>query len=408
MQRSVIMVTAGEWPAARGLLVSQVLETAISLKSRGYDVSWVAAIPLLSYIKRVYLRTSDLNEIQKRCEIEGINFSYKIIPVTLGSPYSFWLRAFFHQRVASYIATKIRNKSGQIVLHARSYYAAEIGILVKNEIDSKKSIITSFDMRSLLPNEVVMGFGKLGIAFFGFFKVLEYRLLRKSDLVFLPLHNARTLIEMEAGINVRYVPIQGFDDNSNLDAFFNEKWVNKKIGYSGSIGQWHDPQLLLNVFHVLADYKPSLAMSYNPFFEGFEQKLYTQNQLKSYYDSLLALVIPGLKPSTNFYITSQMRINLFSSKASEALSRGVPLIVSAELNELATFVIKNGCGIVFDILDSKPVFREDIASLTKERWEELSINAAEAGKMFTRSFALNLYEKAWNEALSGGINNTEV
>lgn len=392
------MLTAGEWLSAKSLFVSQVLEPATLLISKGYTVQLYAAIPLLSYLKRKLLGQQDLIELINLCKELNIEFNYQIIPVTLGSPYSFWCRRFFHQKVARKLAKQIRNEEAY-VLHARSYYAAEIALFVKTHTQQQANTIVSFDLRSLLPNEVAIEFGCIGKALFGFFKELEYNLLKGANVSFVPLNYAQTYLQQETGTNILYAPIQGFDRASGWISSFDQRWEGKKIGYSGSLGVWNDVELLKAVFRSFDGYVPSLAVVPTNELAAYENKFYSQKELPSYYDSLLALVIPGLMEVEGYFLTAKMRCNFFSTKASEALSRGVPLIVNAELHELAEFVTKHECGLVFTRANNQLFFNEIISEITKEKWEKLAANAAEIGKTFTRSHVLTIYEQAWEKAL---------
>jgi len=406
MSFHVVFITAGEWPAQKGLLVSQVLETARALQAKGHTVSWLAAIPLLSRVKRWVLRDHDLQWLHAECQQAGIVFDHQIIPVTLGSPWSMPLRRWWHHRLARRALHRPVSGGGAAratVLHARSYDAAEIGLQLRRLMtihDNARVVTASFDMRSFLGPESPMGYGALGTAAYGFVKALEFELVRDSDVAFLPVNVGRRQYLEETGLAIQYAPIQGLEREPGWRVDFEARWAQRRIGYSGSVGQWHDPVLLRKIFDLLPQCRPQLASKMINAFAGLDCQLYPQSGLAAYYDGLLALVIPGLAQIEGYYRTLQMRCNLFSTKAAEALSRGVPLIVSSELQELADFVREHECGIVVDVRHGRPTLPPLPGLDSRELWERLSANAARVGGRFARQAVLEVYERAWEAALA--------
>lgn len=403
MNIHIVFITAGEWPAKKGLLVSQVLETARALQAKGYTVSWLAAIPLLSRLKRWVLRDQDLQWLQSECEKIGLIFDYKIIPVTLGSPWSMPMRNWWYDFLARYALSRPVCGSCETVLHARSYDAADIGLRLRRlmkEHDCSRPVVTSFDMRSFLGPESPMCHGVIGTAAYGFIKELEFNLVRDSDVTFLPLNFGRRQYLEETGLVINYAPIQGLYRVPNWKVDFNTRWSTHRIGYSGSVGQWHDPILLRQIFDLFPQCKPKLASKMIDVFAGLDCKLYMQCDLPEYYDSLLALVIPGLAHITGYYKTLQMRCNLFSTKAAEALSMGVPLIVSSELEELAGFVRENDCGIVVNLINGQPFLPDNLDIYSRDIWRRLTDNAVRVGAQFERKSVIEVYERAWENELT--------
>lgn len=405
MSFHIVFITAGEWPSQKGLLVSQVLETARALQAKGYVVSWLAAIPMLSRIKRWMLRDQDLQWLQAECQNSDIAFNYQIIPVALGAPWSMAARRRWHERVARRALRHLWEPVGPApgtILHARSYYAAEIAILLRElaaKQDSTRTVVTSFDMRSLLGPESPMVHGAIGTATYGFIKELEFALVRDSDAAFLPVDIARRQYQEETGLVIHYAPIQGLGREAGWQVDFDARWLARRIGYSGSIGQWNDPTLLMAMFNLFPGFVPQLAARKIDVFANIDCRLYSHSELPSYYDSLLALVIPGLPATANYFRTIKMRCNFFSTKAAEALSRGVPLVVSSELEELATFVRKHDCGIVVDLSSGSPVLPAGLDVGSRELWHRLTVNAASVGASFERQAVIGVYERAWRTAI---------
>lgn len=406
MNTHVVFITAGEWPAQKGLLVSQVLETARALQSRGYTVSWLAAIPLLSRFKRFVLRDHDLQWLQSECQRSDIVFESCIIPVTLGSPWSMLLRRWWHKRVAQYalrrpVCAEV-DGTRDIILHARSYDAAEIGICLRKmmrALNQSVQAACSFDMRSLLAPEVPMVHGIAGRLTYGFLKEFEFQLVRDSDVTFLPVDMARRHYYDETGLTIQHAPIQGLKREPSWKVDFERRWDERRLGYAGSIGRWNDPGLLVQMLNLFQDFKPDLATQSIDILSGMDCKLYKQSEMAGYYDRMLALVIPGLIWNDGYFGLLKMRCNFFSTKAAEALSRGVPLIVSSELAELAEFVRSHDCGIVLELRNGRPLLPAGLNVTSKDLWLRLTTNAASVGASFERQTVVGVYERAWQAAI---------
>lgn len=400
----VVLISSGEWPSVGSLLFSQLFETARILKQQGHSVRWFAAIPALSWLKRFLQRKSDLAMVRMQCKAAGIPFDSVVVPISLGAPHSLPIRSAALRFAARKLTRIVSGKRGPLVLHARSYDATEIAILTRDHASmTKRSTIASFDMRSWLPPEIPMGHGLLGRLAYGPWKEIEYRLLRNSDTRFLPLDRSRAQYEEETGISVAFAPIQGFDRPEGWSPDFEARWSTRRIGYAGSLGQWNDAHLLIDFFKVFKDFTPLLATHRTPELEAFECHFYGIDKLPEYYDALTAMVIPGLRTSHGYFDTIKMRANFFSTKAAEALSRGVPLIVSNQLAELAAFVRKHDCGVVVDLNAETglPLHTGNIpADDDKARWKELSDNAARVGATFTRESVMAIYLNEWQHALS--------
>jgi hypothetical protein len=160
------------------------------------------------------------------------------------------------------------------------------------------------------------------------------------------------------------------------------------------------------MFDLFPEFEPRLACIPVNIFAGMDCKLYKQFELSAYYDSLLALVIPGLPTVNGYFRTLKFRCNFFSTKAAEALSRGVPLVVSSELAELAQFVRIHDCGLVVELQDGKPHLPQGVEIHSREMWQRLTTNAARVGATFDRNAVIDVYERAWQAAIdrrvSGG------
>lgn len=391
----IVFVTALEVPSLTSLHASQVLAPAVLLAKRGFRVTWIAVIPFKVTTDFFEIR-KNLRKICEECAYNEIVFMSFYAPLLSLS----WLATFFlRNTLLPNVAKKIYSAvtwGNHNILHSRSYIATELALKLQSLIghDSAK---VSFDMRSILPEEVPLASrGKQGIMAFGFLKQWEFELLKKSDVSLLPLHFARDRIYAETGISVQYVPVQGFDRGPDWRVDFEKRWHNARLGYAGSIGPWHSPGILLQLFRDLPWITPVLAMKSHPLFAQYDCREYANSAMPEYYDSLLALVILGTSDPDNYFVNFKIRCNFFSTKASEALSRGVPLIVSSKLFELANFVKANRCGFIYDPESGQFVFPKNDAILDKEVWQEVTHNAVAAGEQFLRTNVVNEYLSRWN------------
>jgi len=390
----VVYITALEMPSLTSLHASQVLAPASLLARRGYRVTWVAVIPF-KVTTNIFEFRSNVRQMRSECAQNGIDFVSFCAPLlSVSWLATFFLRDIFLPSVSRKIFPSVKwgNKN---ILHSRSYVATELALHLRDLLGHDRAKV-SFDMRSILPEEVPLASRrKTGIMAFGFLKQWEFDLLKKSDISMLPLHYARERIYNETGVSVQYMPVQGFDREPGWQADFEKRWKHSRLGYAGSIGSWHSPDILLQIFRSLPWANPSLAMKWHPLFAHYDCREYANSAMPEYYDGLLGLVIPGRQSSNDYFMSFQMRCNLFSTKASEALSRGVPLIVSSKLFGLASFVRNNKCGFIYDPDLNRFDFPDSGSVTDKDTWEELTRNAVAVGEQFERSRIVNGYLDFW-------------
>lgn len=393
----LVFVTAGELPLTTSLHASQVIEPAISMIRQGHSVEWFAAVPFLSYWKDAMLGGAKLRAVKQRCDELDIRFDYVVSPLSIAGTFSFLFRRPVLRHAAARIASRLAERTARpTVFHARSYYAAHLACEIRTITQADGNWRVSFDMRSVLPEEFPLTQGWVGRACFGFAKQWEHELLGKCDVAFLPLDYARERYARESGFQVVHAPIQGFDRPVGWSPDFARRWQARRIGYAGSIAAWHDPDLLREMLALVPGGHATLAMPAHPQLQGLECREYKHAEMAGFYDGLLALVVPGRKDSADYFVSFKMRCNFFSTKAAEALSLGVPLIVSSHLVELADFVRKHDCGAIYDP-DLHQIVHPPGDWLTDEaQWSRLSENAKVVGEMFTRASVMELYRRNWS------------
>lgn len=404
-QFDVAFVMAGDTPQASGVYATQLLDPARHLAAQGHRVTFLCAIPLLSYLKDIVMRLGRISTFTRLCVEAGIGFEYVVVPLGTMSPTSFIFRKPLLALAARTLSRKFLSaqppESGRpVVLQARSYYGTHLALNIKAEISCRIKALVSFDMRSLFPEEFPLTMGPFGTLLYGFAKQWEYLLLKDADVSFLPLEYARQNILVETGIDVEFAPIQGFDRETGWEADFEGRWRDHRIGFAGSLLPWHDPGLLKEIITGIPGARGTLATKPLPELSGFEVSVLPVGAMKQYYDSLLAMVVPGQLVMGEWFVRKKMRCNAFSTKASEALTRGVPLIVSAEMVEIADFVRKHDCGAIYDPVTHRFCFPEGDWLSDKAAWESMTRNAVKAGEMFMRSNVMDVYLNTWKRALN--------
>ena len=84
--------------------------------------------------------------------------------------------------------------------------------------------------------------------------------------------------------------------------------------------------------------------------------------MQEFYADAAYAVVPGfMAAGYNFDYFERYKLsnNYFSTKAAEALSAGVPLLVNVELTDLVRYARDKHCGIAFEIRNGKPIFEVD-------------------------------------------------
>lgn len=392
---ALVFVTTGEMPSLSSLHVSQVLEPAAVMAAEGHDVTWLAAIPFASWLKDTMFRGRRVALAREACQQRGVGFEQLVVPLSIGGALSFLCRGPVLRWAASRLRRHFRLRMGKpTVFHCRSYYAAHLAADLK-KLSGEDQWRVSFDMRSILPEEFPLTLGWLGTVCYGFAKRWEHALLHRCDASFLPLEFGRIKALRESGVEIDHAPIQGFDRSPDWAVDFEQRWTDRRIGYAGSIADWHDPDLLRAMLNSLPDARPHLATTPDSRLAGLECEQIAHQRMPAFYSRLLALVIPGRTDVEDYFVSFKLRCNFFSTKAAEALSSGVPIIVSSHLAELVEFVREHECGAVFDATLGELIYPDPSSIALRSTWERLTANAVVAGASFQRSRVLAIYRDRW-------------
>ena len=400
----VVYVMAGEMLKDSGLQASQFLAPALQRRRRGQAVGVIAVLPLLSFLRDRLTRRGAFRAIQTLCSDEGIGLFWVTAPLTLGRPLSFllhrpWLglAAFLLERQVT--AALQEHKGAAMIFHCRSYLAMALALRLKRRIRRTVHACLSFDMRSSLPMEFPLAAPVIGRLAYGAAMEWEMSLVAQADAAFLPLHVYREHFLATTGLQIHYAPIAGFAREPAFTVDLDRRWQQRKLGFAGTFAAWNDRRVLEQILEALPSMRASLAMASGAGVPGVEAKCYRYDEMPAYYDELLALIIPGRSDLGNYFVRAKMRENFFSTKASEALSRGVPLIVSSALEELASFVRANDCGLVYDPGAKTFTFPADVNCDNRALWERLTRNALRVGESFTPEAVNDCYEAVWRATL---------
>lgn len=400
----VTLLTAGEYPAINSLHASQVLPFGSYLHQIGVNVQWVAFLPLETRLKDIVSGGNKLSKMNRLITEKGVIFHTIIFPITLTRIHSYIFRDRLVRRAGRQLARLLLKQADNTeshIVHCRSYFATAIALEAKKEL---KDIRISFDMRSLLPPEIPLMFPWVGNYLYGNLKRWESKLLKLSNFSFLPCQRGIRLLELEGTPRLpAYIPISGFEeihDNPMLSNIVQ----NAVIGYVGGFGPWHSAALLQKVFDELALNLTNcsfevLTSSTANFKETVHVRTVPNHKVKEIIKNMLAIVVPGPEYLSNHFSSIQLSANLFSTKAAEALSLGVPIVVNTEIKELAEYVRTHGCGLIFSMEKDKIQF-EGIRSDQLSRvdlWNSLREAALRCAPKFRRSTIFEQYLKVWRE-----------
>lgn len=400
----IAQVTVGEYPNLKSVPGSQVLANAIALKELGYDVIWIAAIPWTSLLIERLMGMDSIRQASIACAKAGIHFQVFGTFISLMRPHSFLVRNIELNRLTKKILPYLTEVNEATVLNCRSYYAADLGIRLRR-MRQQICTIVSFDMRSTFPEEMPLTMNNLGKLLYAYAKEWECQLLKYADAVFLPVNCSRGQILQETGVSVHYAPLAGFDRKERASvAAFDDKWLKPRIAYVGSVGVWNESSRIAQMFSSFPKWEKCIVSMNDASGSLPDIKRFSLDyrEMPEFYSGIIALVIPVDGAKDSYFWSRKYRLNFFSTKAAEALSMGVPLIVDARLFELADFVRQHKCGLVYDSDSGRFDEYDQHSSIDDDRslWRELTANAVAISDRFSRDAVLEGYLDVWNELKS--------
>lgn len=411
----VVLLSVGSYVKTSDLVYSQMLKLGDAIGETGnYTIKSFVFLPIASCIKRSRNVLYDVKEIKSRTEHE-VNFGLTLI--RWSGALSFFLRELFikfHVYRLERAIFKDLSENTPIILHCRNYYSAFVAIRVKGR--QSRSIKVVFDTRGLMPFEVPY-ISKIGSLLFGPFHRWEHELIKSSDVVLVQAKKSKEYLELVHGKepNITFLPISGFPlkrRHKKLEHRLKTAWKKKQFLYVGSLGHWNNIEKLFTAFSMIAarfDEEVEFLVATTepisfpneklPFKIKFTSVPY--DEVHQLYNDSLALIIAG-SAGDDFFSQSNMRLNYFSTKAVEALSLGVPLVVNDDLTELAEFVDSNQCGFKFSHFDKYENSLTDLSIKIdqKHEWELVSRNADKLGSQFLAENVHMAYAHLWEKLIA--------
>jgi glycosyltransferase involved in cell wall biosynthesis len=413
-QVQVVLLSVGSYAKTSDLVYSQMLKLGDFVEDENeFFVKSFIYLPISSCIKRFRQVLSDRKEIKSNTNHE-VHFG--LTPIRWAGAFSFFFRNFFTRLTVSHLEKvlfKDLDENIPVIFNCRNYYSVFVALQLKAR--QTRTIRVVFDTRGLMPFEVPF-ISRLGSLLYGPFHRWEHELIIASDVVLVQAQKSKEYLELVHGdeSNIKYLPISGFSKilrQENLDSRFNSAWNKKQFLYVGSLGHWNDFETLLKSFSLIAsafdeEIEFLVAATEQNFFSKTNLPFKINFTSVSYdsihhlYNESLALIVGG-STGDDFFSQANMRLNYFSTKAVEALSLGVPLLVNDDLTELAAFVGLNNCGYTFSIEDKAKNDKSDLwkVSQDKQAWELISKNAAKTGDQFLKESVHSDYSKVWRELI---------
>ena len=401
-----MFLSVGEYVTPDNLVYSQQIQVANSVVDTGrFDgVDVIIALPRLAVLKRARTHKKNIHQVLSMSRVPVHVFQSW---VHSGLWLSFMLKKQALEGLASEIVSQLIWSPGdRVIIHARSYYAAQLALLLKEKCP-ESDIKVVFDMRSLWVPEFPLNSSLVGTAMVGFLRRWEHHLITRSDLTLITTLAGLNYLSLEGGyVNLQHIPLMGFAQSKILaerdfEAIVRRRWENKKVAYVGAISRWHPLSNVLLVMESLQKRMPIqaiAAVNHAAVIPGISVENHPHNEMVTFYSELLASIVPGMASTDDSFELLQMRINLFSTKAVESLSLGVPIIVTSQLAELSSFVKDHQCGIILgrgknSIYETEFPSGFDFNSF--DSWLQLSKNALKAGQLFSRENVVKTYLRYW-------------
>ena len=405
---TLIFLTAGEMPANNNIISSQVLKLSDYFydKKLFEEIKYIGFVPVTTWLKAKLNKRLDFSFIEKK------PYSTKLYTTffKIGGIIEYLCKNVSIKRDINKITKQFnKNDKETIIFHCRSYYATFIAIKLKDKLQNRRIKIV-FDMRSLLPPEFPLTMGKIGRYFYGDGKKWEFYLLNNSDAALMTTNKAINLLKIEnPSANIKYIPITGLNNIIiNYKEVFEERWNEKRISYIGSISPWHPIDSIERTFDFFEKYIDNTTFEIITNSKKVKTHIIVKNiahnNIESYYNNLLALIIPGISTINDYFQRLKLSVNFFSTKAAEAISKGVPLIVNEDISELAEFVSNNKCGIVFRFKNGIELLNckyDDLNS--KSFWEQLSANMFTVSKNYAFTAVADSYINIYSSILTEEI-----
>lgn len=399
----VLFLTAAEIPALTNVLTSQVMEVLVQLNERGVHAEWVSVLPVQTLSRR-HRTSGTLDAVERRCHELGLRWTKCYFGSSLFDSRMLPMRHLYARVASRLILAQLRRRDlrRRLVINARSYYAAAVGVELVTALRRRgHEVVLGFDMRGLLSLSYPASARGNKFSAYGTMKAWEAELASESDVIFNNRSAALDIFEREYGLQVVHLPVSGFSESRLDRADLDSRWAEKKVAFVGAItSKFHDSETLTRLLrHLeLSGFRPVVATAND--LQDFKYPAFRIDhaEMPEFYSGCLAIVLPGRDTPADFFDRLALRIYSAPTKVSEALSSGVPIIVSSSFGEIANFVRHHGCGLVYDMLTDRIEVPDGTSIGDPELWRRLSDGARQVGTEFTREHVIDIYLESWNQA----------
>lgn len=284
----------------------------------------------------------------------------------------------------------IARRARVTIIHARSYIAALIGLLIKRLTGAT----FVFDMRGFWADERVDGgFWRRESWFYRVAKYLEKRLLLGADGIVSLTHRGLTAVGEFPYMKGQSKPTVVIPTCVDLRLFRLDGTRNARrltglegrfvVGYLGSLGTWYLFDEIVDFFFLVKSYRPETFLSLvvnadgNWVRERLKARCVTSGECRV--DFLRREEVPQrlstFDVSLLFYKAGWSRKATCPTKLGESLACGVPVVATAGIGDVDEFVTKYRVGVIL---------RETTPSAYEEAWRELGELLAEGPKLRAR------------------------
>lgn len=397
----VILLTAAEVPRVTNVATSQVLEIAAQLSANGIRCGWFSVMPFQSLLG-ASRREGAIKLLAERCRQAGLEWQRTYFGSLLFDSRMLPFRKLYGWLCARLLLPGLR-KFGlgpNIVINARSYYAAETALQLKVLLAALgHRVVVCYDMRGLLSLTYPASARGNKFKVYGVVKAWEAELAFASDVVYNNRIPAIELFRIEYGIEVVNLPVAGFSLKQLGRTSFDERWQSKRIAFVGSLGaKFNDGDVLHRQLRRLKalGFCPVIVTDSTRFTSSeFEVIRLDYSSMADFYSKCLAIILPGRDQPEDVFDRLALRIYTAPTKLSEALSAGVPVIVGSGLDNICKFVTARRCGVVFDIAKDQFDLPAGVSITDRSFWEMLSEGARQIGPEFSRERVMEIYLKTW-------------
>ena len=256
-------------------------------------------------------------------------------------------------------ARKIIKEFSPRIIHARSYIAAMIAVLVRT------SEYFVFDMRGFWPDERVEGgaWSKSGPVY-RVFKYLEKKYLEKADAVVVLTERARDIVLGWLGnAGCPATPVEVIPTCADTGVFRpvggqREKRTDAlEIAYLGSLGSWYLIDEMLDFFRVLLEKYPESRFRFitnSPAAvvgEALERRKFSEREKAAIEITKVGhhevpATLDSVDATIFFIMSSFSKQGSCATKFAESLACGKPVVINSGVGDHDSHVKRSGAGVI--------------------------------------------------------------